>query len=76
MNDDLDAQQRANAIRSAMPDGGMFRDKDWLVSPQAFPLSEDLLAKLNALGAALLAFQRACDSLYQQSAAGTLPRST
>jgi hypothetical protein len=73
MNEDQEAQQRTNAIRSAMPDGGMFRDKDWLVSPQAFPLSVDLVAKLNALGAALLVFQRACNSLYQQSAAGTQP---
>ncbi len=54
-------------LRQSMPAEGMFRDKEWLLSPDAFPLSLDMIATLEALGPALRAFQRACDRLYQAS---------
>ena len=73
MTDDQNDQSRVKHIRNAMPDGGMFRDKDWLVSPHSFALSGDEMKKLTALGPALLAFQKACNALYQQSAAGAQP---
>ncbi|MEI6534388.1 MAG: hypothetical protein WCN98_03530, partial [Verrucomicrobiaceae bacterium] len=62
--------ERISRIRAAMPEGGMFRDKEWLASPQAFPVDKELAGKLHALGAALLAFQKACNELYHRSVAG------
>lgn len=59
--------ERIATIRSAMPAEGMFRAKDWLISPEAFPLKPDILAILQALGPALRAFQRACNTLYFES---------
>lgn len=53
-----------------MPEGGMFRDKEWLASPHAFPINRELVDKLHALGAALLAFQKVCNALYHRSVAG------
>lgn len=64
---------RVASVRSAMPDNGMFRNKDWLLSPAAFPVSQSLLDKINALGAATLSFQRSCNQLYLESAAGGSP---
>ncbi len=48
----------------------MFRDKEWLASPQAFPVNRELADKLHALGPALLAFQKACNALYHRSVEG------
>lgn len=53
-----------------MPDNGMFRNKEWLFSPTPFPLSQSLLSSINALGGATLSFQRSCNRLYLESAAG------
>src|SRR5687768_12414272 len=62
---------RVDFIRGAMPAGGMFQGKEWRVSPEAFPLSAPLLETIERLGGACLAFQRACNRLYHESAAGT-----
>ncbi|TLD71770.1 hypothetical protein FEM03_06430 [Phragmitibacter flavus] len=59
-----DAQQRITAIRNAMPEGGMFEGKEWVTSPEAFPIQPELLQKIEDLGDATLAFQRACNDLY------------
>lgn len=59
--------ERIALIRSAMPAEGMFRDKDWLLSPEAFPLKPETRALILALGPALRAFQRACNHLYFES---------
>lgn len=65
--------ERVARIRGAMPEGGLFRGKEWVVSPRPFPLSPELSARLQELGPALLAFQRACNELYHRSAAGDQP---
>ena len=65
-----DAAARIAHLRDAMPDSGLFRGKEWRLSPQSFPIAHKVLAKIEALGAAALAFQRACDELYFRSAAG------
>src|SRR4051812_26397972 len=62
--------ERIEFIRATMPAGGMFQDKESRQSPQAFPLSEALVEKINALGSACHAFQRACNRLYFESAEG------
>ena len=56
-----------------MPKEGLFADKDWLISPEAFPISEKFADELEHLGHRLFVFQRACNQLYQLSARGKQP---
>ncbi|MDQ2868390.1 MAG: hypothetical protein M3R59_08280 [Verrucomicrobiota bacterium] len=60
-------------IRDAFPAEGLFAEKDWLISPDAFPLSKKFVAELEQLGHRLFVFQRACNQLYQSSARGKQP---
>ncbi len=48
----------------------MFRDKEWVLSPDALPLEPAVVAIIQALGPALRRFQRACNDLYLLSASG------
>jgi hypothetical protein len=64
---------RLNTIRGSLPKEGLFADKDWLISPQAFPISEKFADELEHLGHRLFVFQRACNQLYQLSARGKQP---
>jgi hypothetical protein len=65
---------RACYVRDQLPAQGMFAGTTWRISPEAFPLSKELVAKLEALGPQLLAFYRACNVMYRHSVDGTLPR--
>src|ERR1051325_11257571 len=60
-------------IRNAFPKEGLFAEKDWLLSPHAFPIEKKFLAELEQLGHRLLVFQRACNQLYHQSVKGKQP---
>ncbi len=66
--------ERVTAVRGAMPEQGLFADKDWLVSPEPFPLSGEFVDELEKLGYRLNLFQRACNLLYQLSIRGKQPR--
>lgn len=66
----LTAAERISMIRSAFPSGGLFQDKEWVLSPEPFQLDEKTSRIIESLGPALLAFQRACNRLYLDSAAG------
>lgn len=61
------------AIRGAVPQEGLFAEKDWLISPDPFPLEEKFERELEQLGHRLFVFQRACNQLYQLSAKGKQP---
>ena len=67
------AENKLESIRSALPKEGLFADKDWLISPDAFPISEKFADELEYLGHRLFVFQRACNQLYQLSARGKQP---
>src|SRR5437870_6967600 len=67
------ANNELEAIRSALPKEGLFADKDWLISPDAFPISEKFASELEQLGHRLFVFQRACNQLYQLSFRGKQP---
>src|ERR1700736_6657753 len=67
------AENRLEVIRSAFPKEGLFAEKDWLVSPDAFPIEQKFLADLEQLGHRLFVFQRACNQLYQLSVKGKQP---
>src|SRR6266536_6401506 len=64
---------RVAAIRSAFPKEGLFAEKQWLLSPDAFPIEKKFVAELEQLGHRLFVFQRACNQLYQQSVKGKQP---
>ena len=65
--------EKLEAIRAAFPKEGLFAEKDWLLSPDAFPIEEKFLAELEQLGHRLFVFQRACNQLYQLSVKGKQP---
>lgn len=46
----------------------MFRDKEWVLSPDAFELDRETMRLIAALGPALRAFQKACNKLYLSAA--------
>jgi hypothetical protein len=67
------AEDRLTAIRAAFPKEGLFAEKEWLLSPDAFPIEKKFLADLEQLGHRLFVFQRACNQLYQLSIKGKQP---
>ena len=60
-------------IRAAFPKEGLFAEKEWLLSPDAFPIEKKFLAELEQLGHRLFVLQRACNQLYQLSVKGKQP---
>jgi hypothetical protein len=64
---------RLGAIRAAFPKEGLFAEKDWLLSPDAFSIEKKFVAELEQLGHRLFVFQRACNQLYQLSVKGKQP---
>jgi len=65
--------ERAEKVREALPQGGLFAEKEWRVSPFPFPLDRKEVKILQRLGPLLLKFQLACDTIYRRSRKGTLP---
>src|SRR5437763_15926042 len=66
-------EDRLQTLRGAFPKEGLFAEKDWLLSPEAFPIEKKFLTDLEQLGHRLLVFQRACTQLYQLSVKGKQP---
>jgi hypothetical protein len=66
-------EDRLAVIRAAFPKEGLFAEKEWLLSPDAFPIEKKFLADLEQLGHRLCVFQRACNQLYQLSVRGKQP---
>jgi hypothetical protein len=64
---------RLDAIRNSFPKEGLFAEKDWLLSPDAFPIDKKFQTELEQLGHRLFVFQRACNQLYQLSVKGKQP---
>jgi len=64
---------RLATIRAAFPKEGLFAEKEWLLSPDPFPIDKKFLSELEQLGHRLFVFQRACNQLYQQSVKGKQP---
>lgn len=64
---------KLSAIRGSFPKQGLFAEKDWLLSPDAFPVEKKFLTELEQLGHRLFVFQRACNQLYQLSIKGKQP---
>jgi hypothetical protein len=64
---------KIDIIRRSFPKEGLFAEKDWLLSPDAFPIDKKFLTELEQLGHRLFVFQRACNHLYQLSVKGKQP---
>jgi hypothetical protein len=64
---------RLATIRATFPKESLFAEKDWLLSPDAFPIEKKFLTELEQLGHRLFVFQRACNQLYQLSIKGKQP---
>ena len=67
------AVDRVGFVRRNFPAEGLFAEKEWLLSPSAFPLGDKLTEQLEKLGYRLNLFQRACNLLYQLSVKGKQP---
>ncbi len=65
--------ERSDAIRAAMPAGGLFAGQTWRVAPNPLALPAKLLAELDFLGRVLLQFYRATSLLYRRSLEGKAP---
>ncbi|MEO8205547.1 MAG: hypothetical protein ABI615_05155 [Chthoniobacterales bacterium] len=65
--------RRAEHIRDALPEGGLFHEKSWRIAPSAFEIDEPLAEEIEKLGYRLLLFVRACNLLYRQSIKGRQP---
>ena len=61
------------SIRGALPREGLFAEKDFLLSPDPFPIEGAFAKELEQLGHRLFVFQRACNELYQRSVKGKQP---
>ncbi len=72
-NTDDAAISSAQEILAAMPEGGLFHEKSWRVSPDPFPISPDFHKRLEKLGHQLTVFVRACAQLYRTSVDGRQP---
>ena len=57
-------------IRAALSGQPLFEDKTWQLSPEAWPVSPDQLAQLEAIGVVCLEFHQALETLYLRSVAG------
>src|SRR5437773_10102539 len=64
---------RLEVIQNAFPKEGLFAEKDWLLSPDAFTIDKKFSTELEQLGHRLFVFQRACNQLYQLSVKGKQP---
>jgi hypothetical protein len=64
---------RLSVIRGAVPSEGLFAEKEWLISPDGFPIDVKFERELEQLGHQLFVFQRACNQLYQLSVKGKQP---
>jgi len=68
-----DKMLRAEAIRSALPEGGLFHEKSWRVSPDSFLIGRKFAEEIDKLGYRLTRFVRACNQLYRFSIGGRQP---
>jgi len=64
---------RAEGIRASLPEGGLFHEKSWRISPRGFAITPEQETDLEKLGYRLRLFQRACNLLYRLSVKGKQP---
>jgi hypothetical protein len=71
--DNFSPAERARAVRDQLPPNGLFANMNWRISPEPFPLGENLAKELESLGRVLHQFYRAVNLLYRKSIEGKQP---
>ena len=71
--ENLSPAERAKFIREQIPSNGLFAGLNWRISPNPFPLGENLAKEIESLGRVLLQFYRATNLLYRRSVEGKQP---
>ena len=69
----MDAATKAERIRNALPEDGLFDGQAWRIATKPFPLDAKFARELESLGRVLLKFYRAADLLYRHSISGKQP---
>jgi hypothetical protein len=69
----MNPAERAKFIRDQIPATGLFTGLNWRISPEPFPLGENLAKEIESLGRVLLQFYRAVNLLYRKSVEGKQP---
>ncbi len=69
----MNSSDTLQRLRAAIPEGGLFAEKDFLLSPEPLRVDEPLAEELGKLGHRLQLFQRACNELYLRSTSGKMP---
>jgi hypothetical protein len=69
----MNSSDTLGRLRAAIPEGGLFAEKDFLLSPEPLRLEPKMVEELEKLGHRLQLFQRACNELYLRSANGKAP---
>ncbi len=69
----MNSSDTLQRLRAAIPEGGLFAEKDFLLSPEPLRIAAPLAEELDKLGYRLQIFQRACNELYLRSANGKMP---
>jgi len=69
----MSPEESVQAIHAALPEGGLFHEKDWRISPRPFLIEPELQEEIEKLGYRLMLFLRACEQLYRLSAKGRQP---
>jgi hypothetical protein len=67
---DMNDLERIERFRREFPAEGFFQDKEWVLSPRAFALPEEVVREIRELGPALRRFQRACNRMYLEGVDG------
>ena len=65
--------ERAQQVKAAMPEGGLFAGQTWRVGPRPLALGKAMVRDLDMLGRVLLQFYRASNLLYRRSVEGKAP---
>jgi len=63
----------ARSVRNALPEGGLFANQTWRISPAPFQIDDKLAQELDSLGRVLLQFYGAINLLYRRSVEGKQP---
>jgi hypothetical protein len=67
------AELTLEELKASVPETGFFAEREWLWSPEPFPLGKKEKKMLQRLGHPLHRFQQAGDELYRLSAEGRRP---
>ncbi|MFV0416086.1 MAG: hypothetical protein ACK5NG_06930 [Chthoniobacterales bacterium] len=67
------ALRAAHTLQKSLPEGGLFHEKEWRITPEPFGISPTLADELDKLGYRLTKFVHACNNLYHASIKGSAP---